>query len=181
MILISLRQEIIILFMILFNAGKCDIAVVGAGHAGIEAALAAARLGLDTICFTVNLDAVGNMPCNPAIGGTGKGHLVRELDALGGGEDGWLRYAGFMVQTLREQGEASGFAVTADEGEEIAFAGEAWYAQILTYSHDGYAVGQQMLLWRTVEDDLAELILDDGILGSADLKTMAAMISKEGE
>lgn len=70
--------------MITFNAGKCDIAVVGAGHAGIEAALAAARLGLDTICFTVNLDSVGNMPCNPAIGGTGKGHLVRELDALGG-------------------------------------------------------------------------------------------------
>lgn len=68
----------------LYNAGECDIAVVGAGHAGIEAALAAARLGLDTICFTVNLDSVGNMPCNPAIGGTGKGHLVRELDALGG-------------------------------------------------------------------------------------------------
>ena len=70
--------------MILYNAGKCDIAVIGAGHAGIEASLAAARLGLDTICFTVNLDSVGNMPCNPAIGGTGKGHLVRELDALGG-------------------------------------------------------------------------------------------------
>ena len=67
-----------------YNAGKCDIAVIGAGHAGIEAALAAARLGLDTVCFTVNLDSVGNMPCNPAIGGTGKGHLVRELDALGG-------------------------------------------------------------------------------------------------
>ena len=70
--------------MLKYNAGKCDIAVIGAGHAGIEAALAAARLGLDTICFTVNLDSVGNMPCNPAIGGTGKGHLVRELDALGG-------------------------------------------------------------------------------------------------
>lgn len=70
--------------MILYDAGKCDIAVIGAGHAGIEAALAAARLGLDTVCFTVNLDCVGNMPCNPAIGGTGKGHLVRELDALGG-------------------------------------------------------------------------------------------------
>ena len=70
--------------MIIFNAGKCDIAVIGAGHAGIEAALASARLGMDTVCFTVNLDAVGNMPCNPAIGGTGKGHLVRELDALGG-------------------------------------------------------------------------------------------------
>ena len=67
-----------------YHAGGCDIAVIGAGHAGIEAALAAARLGLHTILFTINLDAVGNMPCNPAIGGTGKGHLVRELDALGG-------------------------------------------------------------------------------------------------
>ena len=67
-----------------YFAGEYDIAVIGAGHAGIEAALAAARLGLRTLCFTVNLDAVGNMPCNPAIGGTGNGHLVRELDALGG-------------------------------------------------------------------------------------------------
>ena len=67
-----------------FNAGQFDIAVIGAGHAGIEAALAAARLGMEAIVFTINLDAVGNMPCNPAIGGTGKGHLVRELDALGG-------------------------------------------------------------------------------------------------
>ena len=67
-----------------YHAGTYDIAVIGAGHAGIEAALAAARMGLETLCFTVNLDAVGNMPCNPAIGGTGKGHLVRELDALGG-------------------------------------------------------------------------------------------------
>ena len=67
-----------------YFAGSCEVAVVGAGHAGIEAGLAAARLGRRTIVFTVNLDAVGNMPCNPAIGGTGKGHLVRELDALGG-------------------------------------------------------------------------------------------------
>ncbi len=67
-----------------YDAGKCDIAVIGAGHAGIEAALAAARMGLDTVIFTINLDTCGNMPCNPAIGGTGKGHLVRELDALGG-------------------------------------------------------------------------------------------------
>ena len=70
--------------MTTFFAGQFDIAVVGAGHAGIEAALAAARLGVKTIVFTINLDAVGYMPCNPAIGGTGKGHLVRELDALGG-------------------------------------------------------------------------------------------------
>jgi tRNA uridine 5-carboxymethylaminomethyl modification enzyme len=67
-----------------YSAGQCDVAVIGAGHAGIEAALAAARMGLDVICFALNLDTVGNMPCNPAIGGTGKGHLVRELDALGG-------------------------------------------------------------------------------------------------
>ena len=67
-----------------YHAGNCDVAVIGAGHAGIEAALAAARLGCHTILFTINMDAVGNMPCNPAIGGTGKGHLVREIDALGG-------------------------------------------------------------------------------------------------
>ncbi len=67
-----------------YFAGSYDLAVIGAGHAGIEAALAGARLGLKTLIFTINLDAVGNMPCNPAIGGTGKGHLVRELDALGG-------------------------------------------------------------------------------------------------
>lgn len=70
--------------MTVYQAGACDVAVIGAGHAGIEAALASARLGMKTILFTINMDAVGNMPCNPAIGGTGKGHLVRELDALGG-------------------------------------------------------------------------------------------------
>ena len=68
----------------MYFAGTYDIAVIGAGHAGIEAALAGARLGLRTLCFTINLDAVGNLPCNPAIGGTAKGHLVREIDALGG-------------------------------------------------------------------------------------------------
>ena len=67
-----------------YAAGSYDVAVIGAGHAGIEAGLACARMGLSTVVFTINLDAVGNMPCNPAIGGTGKGHLVRELDALGG-------------------------------------------------------------------------------------------------
>ena len=65
--------------MTTYFAGSCEVAVIGAGHAGIEAALACARLGHKTILFTINLDAVGNMPCNPAIGGTGKGHLVREL------------------------------------------------------------------------------------------------------
>jgi len=67
-----------------FDAGSCDIAVVGAGHAGLEASLAASRMGMSTILFTMSLESVGNMPCNPSIGGTGKGHLVYEIDALGG-------------------------------------------------------------------------------------------------
>lgn len=67
-----------------YYGGSYDVAVIGAGHAGIEAALAAARLGCNTVVFTINLDAVGNCPCNPSIGGTAKGHLVREVDALGG-------------------------------------------------------------------------------------------------
>ena len=67
-----------------YSAGNYDVAVIGAGHAGIEAALASARLGCKTAVFTINMDAVGNCPCNPSIGGTAKGHLVREVDALGG-------------------------------------------------------------------------------------------------
>lgn len=67
-----------------YLAGEYDVAVIGGGHAGVEAALAASRLGLKTLMFTINMDAVGNMPCNPSIGGTAKGHLVREIDALGG-------------------------------------------------------------------------------------------------
>ena len=67
-----------------YKAGNYDVAVIGAGHAGIEAALASARLGAKTVVFTINLDWIGNMACNPSIGGTSKGHLVREIDALGG-------------------------------------------------------------------------------------------------
>ena len=102
--------------MTTYHAGCCDVAVIGAGHAGIEAALAAARLGHKTILFTINLDAVGNMPCNPAIGGTGKGHLVRELDALGGqmgvaADAACIQYRmlnkgkGPAVHSLRAQGD----------------------------------------------------------------------------
>lgn len=67
-----------------FHAGTYDVIVVGGGHGGVEAALASARLGCRTLCITLRMDSIGNLPCNPAIGGTGKGHLVRELDALGG-------------------------------------------------------------------------------------------------
>ena len=81
-----------------------DVAVIGAGHAGIEAALAAARLGCKTVVFTINMDAVGNMPCNPSIGGTAKGHLVRELDALGG-EMGKAADATFLQSRMLNRGK----------------------------------------------------------------------------
>ena len=67
-----------------YDAGEYDIAVVGAGHAGCEAALAASRMGMKTLLFSISLEAVANMPCNPHIGGSSKGHLVREIDCLGG-------------------------------------------------------------------------------------------------
>ena len=87
-----------------YEAGTIDVAVISAGHAGVEAALAAARLGCSTILFTLSLDAVANMPCNPSIGGTAKGHLVREIDALGG-EMGKAADATFLQSRMLNRGK----------------------------------------------------------------------------
>ncbi|MCI8442096.1 MAG: tRNA uridine-5-carboxymethylaminomethyl(34) synthesis enzyme MnmG [Provencibacterium sp.] len=87
-----------------YQAGSYEVAVIGAGHAGIEAALAAARLGVRTILFTMSLDSIANMPCNPSIGGTAKGHLVREIDALGG-EMGRAADATFIQSRMLNRGK----------------------------------------------------------------------------
>src|SRR5699024_1541844 len=84
--------------------GDYDVAVIGGGHAGAEAALAAARLGMRTVMFSLSLDAIGNLPCNPSIGGTAKGHLVREIDALGG-EMGKAADASFIQSKMLNRGK----------------------------------------------------------------------------
>ena len=139
--------------MTTYFAGSCDVAVIGAGHAGIEAALAAARLGHKTILFTINLDTVGNMPCNPAIGGTGKGHLVRELDALGGqmavaADAACIQYRmlnkgkGPAVHSLRAQGDRRKYQQYMKHVLELQENLELKQAQIVEiYVEDGAVTG----------------------------------------
>ena len=141
-----------------YFAGNCDVAVIGAGHAGIEAALAAARLGCHTILFTINMDAVGNMPCNPAIGGTGKGHLVREIDALGGemgvaADAACIQYRmlnrgkGPAVQSLRAQADRRKYQQVMKHTLELQERLELKQAQIMNVlTQDGHVTGVQTQL-----------------------------------
>ena len=143
-----------------FFAGEFDIAVIGAGHAGIEAALAAARLGMRTICFTIDLDAVGNMPCNPAIGGTGKGHLVRELDALGGE---MARAADRACIQYRMLNRAKGPAVWSLRAQ----ADRRLYQQVMKHTLER----QKNLTLRQAE--VTELRCEDGHVSAVVLRTGA--------
>ena len=141
-----------------YFAGTYDVAVIGAGHAGIEAALAAARLGCHTAVFTINMDAVGNCPCNPSIGGTAKGHLVRELDALGG-EMGKTADACFLqsrmlnrgkgpaVHSLRAQIDRRRYSETMKHKLELQENLELRQAEITTIekAESGYLLTTQML------------------------------------
>ena len=141
-----------------YFAGNCDVAVIGAGHAGIEAALAAARLGCHTILFTINMDAVGNMPCNPAIGGTGKGHLVREIDALGGemgvaADAACIQYRmlnrgkGPAVHSLRAQADRRKYQQVMKHTLELQEHLELKQAQIMkVLTQDGCVTGVQTQL-----------------------------------
>ena len=148
-----------------FHAGQYDIAVIGAGHAGIEAALAAARLGFKTIVFTINLDAVGNMPCNPAIGGTGKGHLVRELDALGG-EMGKAADAACIQYRLLNRGK--GPAVHSLRAQ----ADRRLYQAVMKYTLEK----QENLTLR--QGEITEIRLENGAVSSVVLHTGAVFSVK---
>ena len=107
-----------------YQAGTYDVAVIGAGHAGIEAALASARLGCQTVVFTINMDAVGNCPCNPSIGGTAKGHLVREIDALGG-EMGRTADATFLQSRMLNKGKGPAVHSLRAQIDQIEQAAES--------------------------------------------------------
>ncbi len=141
-----------------YFAGEYDVAVIGAGHAGIEAALASARLGCNTGIFTINMDAVGNCPCNPSIGGTAKGHLVREIDALGGemgktADECFLqsrmlnRGKGPAVHSLRAQIDRRRYSDTMKHKLELQENLELRQAEItdIKKTGEGYELKTQML------------------------------------
>ena len=141
-----------------YFAGNYDVAVIGAGHAGIEAALASARLGCKTVIFTINMDAVGNCPCNPSIGGTAKGHLVREIDALGGemgktADECFLqsrmlnRGKGPAVHSLRAQIDRRKYSETMKHKLELQHNLELHQAEITDISKidGGYELATRML------------------------------------
>ena len=134
-----------------YDAGRIDVAVIGAGHAGIEAGLASARLGCRTEVFTVNLDWVGNMPCNPSIGGTSKGHLVREIDALGG-EMGKNIDKTFIQSKMLNQSKGPAVHSLRAQADKRAYSQSM--REVL--ENTDHLTIRQM--------EIAELIVEDGVL-----------------
>ena len=132
-----------------YVAGSAEIAIIGAGHAGIEAGLAAARLGCDTVVFTINLDAVGNMPCNPAIGGTGKGQLVHEIDALGG-EMGYAADRVTLQSRILNAGKGAAVHSTRVQADRRL------YQQIMKHTLES----QKRL--QLVQAEITRIIIEDG-------------------
>ncbi|NLA74716.1 MAG: FAD-dependent oxidoreductase, partial [Deltaproteobacteria bacterium] len=128
---------------------KYDVIVVGAGHAGCEAALAAARLGVRTAIFAMNLDSIANMPCNPSIGGTAKGHLVREIDALGGEMGRCADKTLIQSRTLNETKGPAVFSLRAQMDRR-------WYQREMKHTME-----QQESL-HLMQDEITELITEGG-------------------
>ena len=128
--------------------GDYDVAVIGAGHAGVEAALAAARLGCSTVLFTISLDFIANMPCNPSIGGTAKGHLVREIDALGG-QMGLAADATFLQSRMLNRGKGPAVHSLRVQSDRVAYH---TYMKQVVESQPGLEVKQAEIVDIVVQD-----------------------------
>lgn len=130
------------------HMGDYDVAVIGAGHAGVEAALAAARLGCSTVLFTISLDFIANMPCNPSIGGTAKGHLVREIDALGG-QMGLAADATFLQSRMLNRGKGPAVHSLRVQSDRVAYH---TYMKQVVESQPGLEVKQAEIVDIVVQD-----------------------------
>lgn len=141
-----------------YEMGEYDIAVIGAGHAGTEAALAAARLGMRTILFTLSLDTIANMPCNPSIGGTAKGHLVREIDALGG-EMAKAADATFLQSRMLNMGKGPAVHSLRVQSDRRAY--HAYMKSVLEHQEN---------LWLKQDEVVAVTFDEDGRVNGVDTR-----------
>ncbi|MEG0457073.1 MAG: FAD-dependent oxidoreductase, partial [Oscillospiraceae bacterium] len=138
-----------------YYAGKTDVAIIGAGHAGVEAALASARMGVDTMMFTISLDSIANMPCNPSIGGTAKGHLVREIDALGG-EMGKAADANLLQSRMLNKGK--GPAVHSLRAQEDRTAYHIYMKKVIENTNNLKIKQDEIVSLKEKDGKIAEIV-----------------------